>query len=235
MNERFNFFVFLLFGAGLLCIQVSAQFTADEVAEREKWEQFLKTADIEGEKRLGNQDSSITPWKLTLEKDGKSRDALWKKPEGIINGFEESWKWEIAAYRLDKYLGINMVPPTVERLFREERGRCQLWVTTEMDLRRKTREGIETPLNKVYSWNKAIYLQSPFDNLIANIDPHQGSVLVTKDWRMILIDHSRSFGTSKEYKTELIFTDKHKDGPKVMRMFPRTFIEKLRLFSQGET
>jgi hypothetical protein len=227
--------IFLLLIVLIYFPLVAAQFTQEETAEHEKWEQFLKTADIVGEKQLGNPDSAITPWKLTLEKGGISRDALWKKPKGIINGFEESWKWEIAAYRLDKYLGINMVPPTVERLFREERGSCQLWVTTEMDLRRKTREGIETPPNKVYSWNKAIYLQRAFDNLVANIDRHQGSVLVTKDWRMILIDHSRSFGTSKEYKTELIFTDKHKDGPKVMRMFPRTFIEKLRLFSQGET
>ena len=204
-----------------------SQFTKEEISEHEKWEEFLKTAEIVGEKQLGNPEKEKTPWKLTVEKEGLNRDAIWRNREGLFDGFEENWKWEIAAYRLDKYLGINMVPPTVERVFMEERGSCQLWVTAEMDLRKKVREGIETPPNKMYSWNKAIYLQRAFDNLIANYDRHQGTILITKDWRMILVDHLRCFSTSDKYTTELIFTEKHKDGPKVMRMLPRVFVENI--------
>jgi len=212
-----------------ICFLLIAQFTPEEIADREGWEDFLKTAEIVAEKQLGSGDSKNRPWRLTLEKDGLNRDAVWKNPEGKPFGFAESWKWEIAAYRLDKYLELNMIPPTVEREFQGNRGSCQLWVTVEMDMRRKIREKIQTPANKVFSTNRAIYLQRAFDNLIANADRHTGNILFTKDWRLILIDHSRTFGTSQESTSELIYTENHKAGPMIMRSLPRAFVEKLKL------
>jgi len=205
-----------------------AQFTPEEIAEDARWEEFLKTAEITGKRQLGGGEAVTAPWRLALEKDGIKRNALWKNPEGLQKGYLEGWKWEIAAYRLDRYLELNMVPPTVEREFQGKPGCCQLWVTAEMDLRRKTREKIKTPFDKVYYWNLAIYLQRAFDNLIANEDRHSGNILITKDWRMILIDHSRSFSTSKKFSTELIYTEKHKEGPMIMKKLPRTFVEKLK-------
>ncbi len=205
-----------------------AQFTPEEIAEDAKWEEFLKTAEITGKRQLEGGEAVTAPWRLALEKDGIKRNALWKNPEGLQKGYLEGWKWEIAAYRLDRYLELNMVPPTVEREFQGKRGCCQLWVTAEMDLRRKAREKIETPSDRVYYWNNAIYLHRAFDNLIANEDRHQGNILITKDWRMILIDHSRSFRTSKKFSTELIYTEKHEEGPKIMRKLPRAFVEKLK-------
>ena len=227
MKKRLVFF--LGFGAILVFLALSiAQFTPEEIAEREKWEEFLKTADIVEEQQLGSREALSAPWILTLKKNDISRNAVWKKPEGLVGGYLESWKWEIAAYRLDKYLELNMVPPTVEKEFQGERGCCQLWVTTEMDLRKKVREKIETPSDKVYHWNNSIYLQRAFDNLIANVDRHQGNILITKDWRMMLIDHSRSFGISEEFTTKLIYTEKHDQGPMIMRKLPRAFVEKLK-------
>lgn len=205
-----------------------AQFTPEEIAEDAKWEEFLKTAEITGKRQLGGGEAVTAPWRLALEKDGIKRYALWKNPEGLQKGYLEGWKWEIAAYRLDRYLELNMVPPAVEREFQGKRGCCQLWVTAEMDLRRKVREKIKTPTDKVYYWNNATYLQRAFDNLIANEDRHLGNILITKDWRMILVDHLRSFRTSKKFSTELIYTEKHTEGPKIMRKLPRAFVEKLK-------
>ena len=205
-----------------------AQFTPGEIAEDTKWEEFLKTAEITGKRQLGGGDVVTAPWRLALEKDGIKRNALWKNPEGLQKDYLEGWKWEIAAYRLDRYLELNMVPPTVAREFQGKRGCCQLWVTAEMDLRRMAREKIKIPSHKVYYWNNAIYLQRAFDNLIANEDRHSGNILITKDWRMILIDHSRSFRTSQKLSTELIYTEKHSADPKIMRKLPRAFVEKLK-------
>jgi hypothetical protein len=205
-----------------------AQFTPIEVAEDAKWEEYLKTAEITGKRQLGGGKAATAPWRLTLEKDGNKRNALWKNPEGLQKEYLEGWKWEIAAYRLDRYLELNMVPPTVEREFQGKRGCCQLWVTAEMDLRKKAREKIKTPSAKVYYWNNAIYLHRAFDNLIANEDRHTGNILITKDWRMILIDHSRSFQTSKKFTTELIYTEKHSSGPRTMKSLPRAFVKKLK-------
>lgn len=217
------FIVVLLFN-----FQSLAQFTPEQVAEGERWEEFLKTANIVGERQMGGREAVTQPWQLTLEKDGITKYALWKNPEGRQKGYLEGWKWEIAAYLLDKYLGLNMVPPTVERRFHENRGSCQLWAESEMSLRQKEENKIKVPSYKVFYWNRCTYLQRAFDNLIANEDRHQNNILITSDWRMILIDHSRSFRTSKKFTNELIYTEKHKEGPKLMSELPRAFVEKLK-------
>ncbi len=210
--------------------QSIAQFTKEEVADREKWEEFLKTAKIVGQAQPFESREAVTnPWVLSLEKDGVKNDALWKNVEGRQRGFWENWKWEIAAYRLDKYLGLNMVPPTVERRFEGNRGSCQLWITSKMSLRTKFVDKIKTPSYKVFYWNRAFYKQRAFDNLIANEDRHQNQYLITEDWRMILIDHSRSFRTGKKFTKKLIYDEKYKEGPSfIMKELPRSLYEKIK-------
>ena len=208
--------------------QLAAQFTEEEIAQREKWEKFLLEAEIIEQEQMESREAVTSPWKLELEKDGIQHRALWKNPEGRMKGFLENWRWEIAAYRLDKYLGLNMVPPTVEKRFRGDRGSCQWWVTHMMTLKHKYEKKIKTPNIKVFYWNRALYLQRAFDNLIANEDRHQNQYLITEDSQMILIDHSRSFRTSKKFTNKLIYDEKYKEGARIMKELPRAFVEKLR-------
>lgn len=210
-------------------LQSIAQFTQEEVAERGKWEEFLATAEIINQEQPWEEREAVTrPWRLTLEKEGITKRVLWKNPEGRMRGFIESWKWEIAAYRLDKYLGLNMVPPTVEKRFKGNRGSCQLYIDAWISLKDKYDRDIKTPPQKIFFWNRALYLQRAFDNLIANEDRHQNQYLITEDWRMILIDHSRSFRTSKKFTKNLIYDEKYKEGPRLMKELPRAFVEKLK-------
>ncbi|MCK7469675.1 MAG: hypothetical protein MZU95_01865 [Desulfomicrobium escambiense] len=51
-----------------------------------------------------------------------------RTPSGVRGGFWEGWKYEIAAYVLDKLLGLGMVPPTVEKAMAGRPGSCQLWI-----------------------------------------------------------------------------------------------------------
>jgi len=227
MKKRIIMFFFLVTILGFSFLSI-AQFTPEEIAERAKWEEFLQTAEVVGQVQMGGREAVTEPWRLTLEKDGIKNDALWKNPEGRMKGYIENWKWEIAAYRLDKYLELNMIPPTAERRFQGNRGSCQLWVTAEMDLRKKEREKIKVPSYKVFYYNRATYLHRAFDNLIANEDRHQGNILITEDWRLLLIDHSRSFRTAKKFTNKLIYDEKHKEGPKLMKELPRAFVEKLK-------
>ncbi len=206
-----------------------AQLTDEEVAESEKWVNFLENAEITAQEQPFSDREAVTrPWKLTLEKDGITKNALWKNPEGRMRGFVENWRWEIAAYRLDRHLGVNLVPPTVERRFQNNRGSCQLWVDAKMSLKEKMEQDIQTPSYKVFPWNRALYLQRAFDNLIANEDRHQNQYLITEDWRMILIDHSRSFRTSGKFAKGLIYDEKYKEGPRLMKQLPRAFVDKLK-------
>ena len=154
---------------------------------------------------------------------------MWKNPEGRKRGFFEGWKWEIAAYRLDKYLDLNMVPPTVEKRFQGNRGSCQLMLEYWISLKDKYKQKIKVPPRKLFYWNRALYLQRAFDNLIANEDRHQNQYLIKEDWRMILIDHSRSFRTSRKFTKKIIYDERYKEGPTfIMKELPRAFVEKLK-------
>jgi len=222
---------FIFFFIALLIIFISqsfAQFAPEELAERPRWEKFLQEAKIISYSKDFSEREAVTePWTLTLEKDGVSRRALWKNPEGRFKGFLDNWRCEIAAYRLDKLLGLNMVPPTVEKIFQGNRGSCQLMIENVINLRQKEEQKIQTPSHRVFPLNRATYLQRAWDNLTANPDRIMGDILYTQDWRMLLCDHSRAFLSSRIYTKKLIFDEKYKGGPKLMKQIPKAFVEKL--------
>lgn len=210
-------------------LSILAQFTPEDLASRKELEEYLEAAEIVSSDQPWAEREAVTrPWRLNLEKDGVAKQAIWKNPEGRMKGFQENWRWEIAAYRLDKYLGLNMVPPTVEKRFKGDRGSCQILVDYKISLRDKYEQDIKTPSYKIFPWNRALYLQRAFDNLVANEDRHQNQYLITEDWRMILIDHSRSFRTSNKFTKNLIYDEKYKEGPRLMKELPRAFVEKMK-------
>jgi hypothetical protein len=217
---------FIVLSVALGAPALLAQFTAEELAQRAQEEEFLKTADVVGSEQMTGSEAVTNPWVLTLKEGDLTHRALWKNAEGRMHGYIEGWQYEIAAYLLDKALGLNMVPPTVERRFRGDRGSCQYWMGDTMTLKYREDHKIKMPPIRVFNWNRATYLQRFWDNLIANEDRHQNQILITKDWRMILIDHSRSFRTSKKFTEKLIYTEKHPEGPKIMSELPRAIVNR---------
>jgi hypothetical protein len=202
---------------------LAAQFDEQELARRPQRETFLAEAEIVASEQMGKEQGVTQPYLLTLRLGDVQRQALWKNPEGRQGGFWEGWTYEIAAYRIDKLLGVNCVPPTVERRFNKSRGSLQLWIDTRMDVKKKEEEGIKVPGASLAHWNRMTYLQRAFDNLIANEDRHQKNLLITEDWKLLLIDHSRSFRTSKRFTRKLQFGDEQP-----MKQLPRSFVAKLR-------
>ena len=67
------------------------------------------------------------PQRATLE--GAPVRFAWKplRP-GYSKGFMESYKAEIAAYKFDRLLGLNMVPPIVERKIDGRYGAAVMWI-----------------------------------------------------------------------------------------------------------
>jgi hypothetical protein len=227
MTKRLTMVISLLLVMGLF-VQSIAQFTAEEVAERGKWEKFLEEAAVVDFFQMTGSEAVTEPYVLTLEKDGVRRRALWKDALGRQKGALENWKWEIAAYRMDKLLGLEMVPPTIEKRFRGERGSCQFWIDDSMTLRDKERKKIATPSFKVFSWNRALYKQRTWDNLIANADRHQGQFLITGDFRILLCDHSRSYRTDKKMIEQLIYDENFTEGPRLMKELPRSLYHNIK-------
>lgn len=207
-----------------------AQFTAAEAADFEKWEDFLKTAKVVDQKQMTEEEGVTHPWVLTLEKDGVRHKALWKNVYGLrVRGAKETWKGEIAAYRINRLLGVNMVPPTVEREFQGDKGSCQVFVEYWNNLETILKKKLNPPGIKALYFNRALCIQRAFDNLIFNVDRHQRNYLIKDDWRMILIDHSRTFGFDKKARTSLIYDEKFKEGPQfIMASMPRALYEALK-------
>ena len=112
---------------------------------------------------------------------------------GRREGFWEAYKSEIAAYELDRLLGLDMVPPTVERRVGAELASVQLWVEGCKVIKDVDQSACPKPIE----WAKQVCRQRVFDNLIANIDRNAGNILVDGEWDLILIDHSRAFASDR--------------------------------------
>ncbi|MCX6559019.1 MAG: hypothetical protein NTZ26_00765 [Candidatus Aminicenantes bacterium] len=214
--------VALVLGAGPAALQ-SVDPAGDKAAE-----ELLTNAEIKAAEQLGGSAALTKPFKLTLEKDGTQSFGLWKDIDKTEQGRPDRWRYEIAAYKIDRLIGLDMVPVTIERRYREVRGSLQLWVANKMSLNTKNEKKVPVPPRYVLAWNRATYLQRAFDNLIANEDRHGNNILIRDDWRIYLIDHSRSFRTSKKFTDALIYTEKHREGPKPMKELPRALVEKIK-------
>jgi len=207
------------------------QFLPQEVAARDEIERFLLTAEILRTEPIG--EGVTKPTKVTLGKDGIEGKAVWKNPSGMLFGFQDGWQYEIAAYRMDKLIGLNMVPPTAERALNGKKGSLQYWVETECSLLDLQERGTPIPESARESTDRMKYVARAFDSLIANEDRTQQNVRYTRDWRTILIDHSRSFRSGRKFTVKLLFgprgTRKNTDGrPFLYRRLPRAFVDSLK-------
>jgi hypothetical protein len=208
-----------------------AQFTPEQIAQRDAQEEFLLTADILRSEPIG--EGVTKPFKLYLGKGGVEGEACWKNPSGTKSGFLEGWQYEIAAFRLDKLLGLNMIPPAVEREFQGKKGALIYWAENKYSLLKVVEQGIRIPDDAVERTEKAKFLTRAWDSLIANDDRTQQNVLYTEDWRTILIDHSRAFRSSEKFTGRLMFGRRgikvsQRGEPWLFRRLPRAFVEKIK-------
>jgi hypothetical protein len=151
-----------------------------------EFEAYLRAAPVS---RVATLDLGVThPKRLFFASGGLAASAAWKplRP-GYKNGYWESYKSEVAAYELDKYLDLGMVPVVVERKIDGAVGAVVLWL-----------EGVRTwsevlPLTKPATWSRQLARMKLFDDLIGNSDRNKGNLLVDEAWNLYLIDHSRAF------------------------------------------
>lgn len=171
-------------------------------------EGFLARASIKEVRDLG---TGITrPLRVTLEQDGVSHDSIFKSIDVLKQGattledgsveidFQDTWQTEIAAYQLDLLIGLGMVPATVERRVGRDVGSLQWWTESMMVEGDRVAQGLAPP--DLEAWNRLMFKVRLFDQLIANTDRHPKNMLVTKDFGVRLIDHSRSFRPYRELR-----------------------------------
>jgi hypothetical protein len=128
----------------------------------------------------------------------------WKLlPPGIHRGFREGYRYEIAAYELDKLLGLDMVPPAVERKLHGVTGAAILWVENASSWQPGTSPGESERTH----WETQVLRMRMFDALIGNRDRNFANMLHDAGWNLILIDHARTFGSDTELPHKLTAID----------------------------
>ena len=170
-------------------------------------EAFLKVAEVVRLEPIGIGVTS--PNWMYLAPGGLFERGVCKHlPPGIYGGFYESYKAEIAAYELDKLLGLQMVPPTVEKRVEGDLVMASMEVTNAPTVSKLG--GFPTPpTSPACVWTIQLIRAKMFDNLINNRDPNEGNWMVDPAWNIILIDHSRTLtrGTKMQHSLGQIDRD----------------------------
>jgi hypothetical protein len=175
------------------------------VGRYKEFEEFLRTAEIERTTTvsvgvLGIKRAYFKPGGLAVS------GALRSIRPGKYDGFWESYRSEIAAYKLDRILELDMVPPTVERRFNGDIVSLQLWGRDLRMLGQVQEQNLRPSNLEDYSFQ--LRRQKVFHNLVGNIDPNQGNILFDPVWNVILIDFSRAFTNTRTLKFEATAIDR---------------------------
>ena len=141
-------------------------------------ETFLRTARVLDRTPIG---TGITrPDRVTLTDGKRTHRGVWKTINerrmglqrldrgGYEFDFRDSWKSEVAAYELDKLIGLGLVPPTVERRVAGRTGSLQMWVEAAMTEDDRKRRGLEAP--DAAAWNAQMHKVRLLHQLTYNTD-----------------------------------------------------------------
>ena len=160
---------------------------------------FLQTAQVVSMERL---DAGINkPYKVLLEQNSMLvhavfRDVKSRKPQAKVRGsvridYRDDAIFEVAAYELNRLLGLRIVPPAVVRQIDGKQGSLQLWVEGAMTESKRLKEKLMPP--NLLQWSQMRQIRYIFDELVHNEDRNLGNLLIDSDWRVWLIDHTQCF------------------------------------------
>lgn len=182
--------------------------TASELDDAAK-ERFLLEAQIV--RTRGAPGGVTLSRRATLSLDGLEHDAHIQtideaKPVVSLSGgseidFRDSYRNNVAAYRLDRLLGLGMIPVTVVRSYEGKTAAFTWWVDdVKMSEKERYTKKIRAPDTE--RWNEQIFVVRVFDQLIYNVDRNLGNLLIDGDWRVWMIDHTRAFKIFKALRSE---------------------------------
>lgn len=210
----------------LLCLAVPL---AAQLSDAQK-EEFLRTARVVRTREIS---SGITrPLRATLRKDGFEHDAHIQRVDerapykefssGIQINFRDYWGFNIAAYRLDRLLGLGMVPVSIQRRYDRDLAAFTWWVDdVQMMERERWEKDIKPP--DLEAWNRQMFHARVFNQLAQNTDPNLGNVLIDKNWKIWLVDYTRAF----RIQTDLL-------RPEGLERIDRKLLARLRVLDKAE-
>ena len=196
--------------ATVVCLTCTHFVTASEepTLTKEQIKQFLLTAKVVNSRQ--SKKGITNPWRLTLS-DGKvTHDASFqaidehKTNVTLASGkvemnFVDSYKYNIAAYRLAELLGLDdMLPVYVERKWQGNPGSLSWWLPVKMDEEERHKQNLTAP--DPDAWNNQMYKVRVLDQLVYDNDPNLTNVLIGEDWKIWRVDFSRAFRLYKDLR-----------------------------------
>src|SRR5262245_6623593 len=191
----------LVLGVLIVPALASAQSTFKATADQSSAdrEAFLLNAPITSDAPPEGRSS----WRVTLDDGTLKHDASVETADGS-DPTTKNWRFNVAAYELDKLLGLGLVVPAVARVVAGRPASVTWWlddfVMNEMDRRRKR---LDPPDRD--RWDRQMQAGRVFDELISNTfrDPSPplylnsvwDNLLITKSWTIWLTDHTGAFRT----------------------------------------
>jgi len=171
----------------------------------EQIEAFLLNATIVNTRKLGK---GVTKSSVATMTDGRvTHDAhiqhvnIERRADRI---FKDQYRYNIAAYRIARLLGLANVPVSVERKVDDIPAAVTWWVDGVLmdEEERLEREKNKTaphgwPRVRTIGYQQVMHV---FDELIANADRNAGNQLWTNDGTLWLIDHTRAFRLQRALK-----------------------------------
>ena len=159
-------------------------------------ERFLRTAVITG--REPGPGGRTDAWKLILESQGAVLPALFKyidrrRPDPLA----DSYRYDLAAYALDKYLGLGFVPPIVERPVDEIPGALQYFVGNAISEEEFKDKGAGPEGQERFE--RALADLLVFQNLVYDDCRNEKDTLISRDdGKVYRIDFSEAFAPRKD-------------------------------------
>jgi len=197
----------------------------------EQMREFLLKAKIVDSRPIHKGVTS--PWRLTLSDGRLKHDAAYqsidvtKAVEQMADGsnefgFRDSYHFNIAAFELAKLVGLgDMMPVTVERSWRGDKGSLSWWLPVMMDEEQRRQKKVEPPDKN--AWNKQVNRMWVFSQLVYDTDRNMTNMLITEDWKVWMIDFSRAFRAFHKLQ-----------DPRVLGMCDRQLLERLRHLDERE-
>jgi hypothetical protein len=173
----------------------------------EQQEQFLLRGEIQQVRRVSEGITGTL--RVTLSDGASIHDASVQRIDeaksfirlstGVELNFKDSYSFNIAAYRLARLLELEAVPPSVERHYKGTPASFTWWVDDViMDERGRASRRVVPPDPR--SWSQQVAVLRVFDELIENADRNPGNLLIDRDWKLWLIDHSRAFREGRKLR-----------------------------------
>ena len=171
----------------------------------EEIHEFLQTATVVSTEDIPTGVNG--PLKILLEQYGIQAHAIFRHfeseernkrlPSGeVIRFFSDSYRNEVAAWEVARMVGYNHLYPAIRREVQGRKGSVQLWVEEAFSERERLSRDIHP--TDLSAWLDQGAEMRVFDNLINNFDRNQTNILVDSEWKVWLIDHTRSFGREQQ-------------------------------------